>query len=69
MIDGLSLNLDGKNLTVSRKSELKFNDRFNVETTVALDYRREHNLLVLRDKNSVEIFIDGGAVAMTFLIF
>ena len=69
MIDGLSLNLDGNNLTVSRKSELKFNDKFNVETSVTLDKRSEHDLLVLKDKNSVEIFIDGGAVAMTFLIF
>ena len=69
MIDGLSLLLDGNVVTVNRKSELNFNDKFNVETSVALDDRSEHNLLVLRDKNSVEIFIDGGAIAMTFLIF
>ena len=69
MIDGLSLHLDGNVVTVSRETELKFNDKFNVQTSAILDDRSEHDLLVLRDKNSVEIFIDGGAVAMTFLIF
>ena len=69
MIDGLSLHLDGNVVTVSREIELKFNDKFNVQTSTILDDRSEHDLLVLRDKNSVEIFIDGGAVAMTFLIF
>ena len=69
MIDGLSLCLRGNVVTVFRKSELKFNDKFNVETSTVLDDRNEHELLVLKDKNSVEIFIDGGAVAMTFLLF
>ena len=69
MIDGLSLHLDGNVVTVSRETKLKFNDKFNVQTSAILDDRSEHDLLVLRDKNSVEIFIDGGAVAMTFLIF
>ena len=68
-IDGLMINLDKNIMTVNRKSELKFNDKFNVETSAVLDDRSEHDLLVLRDENSVEMFVDGGAVAMTYLIF
>lgn len=68
-IDGLLINLDKNIMTVNRESELKFNDKFNVETSAILDDRSEHELLVLRDNNSVEMFVDGGAVAMTFLIF
>jgi sucrose-6-phosphate hydrolase SacC (GH32 family) len=68
-VDGLSISLNNDIITVKRESEINFNDKFNVETSAALDGRSEHNLLILRDDNSVEIFVDGGAVAMTFLIF
>ena len=68
-VDGLSISLNNDIITVKRESEINFNDKFNVETSAALDGRGEHNLLILRDDNSVEIFVDGGAVAMTYLIF
>ena len=68
-MDGLVINLSDRILTVNRISDLEFNDRFNAETSAVLDGRGEHDLLVLRDENSVEIFVDGGAVAMTFLVF
>ena len=68
-VDGLSISLNNDIITVKRESEINFNDKFNVETSAALDGRSEHNLLILRDDNSVEIFVDGGAVAMTYLIF
>lgn len=68
-VDGLLLHLDNNVMRAERKSDLKFSDKFNVETSVVLEDRCEHDVEVLRDKNSVEIFVDGGAVAMTFLVF
>jgi sucrose-6-phosphate hydrolase SacC (GH32 family) len=68
-IDGLLINLDNNIMTVDRKSDLKFSNHFNVETSAVLDNRSEHDVMVLRDENMVELFVDGGAVAMTFLIF
>lgn len=66
-IDDLDIILEGNILTVRRKTGRSFSESFNVETSAVLDDREEHDMIVLRDEHSVEMFIDWGAVAMSFL--
>ncbi len=67
-INGVEFNMDFTTSILSAKrAEADFSQAYSTEDIVRLEPRSSHDILVIREDDSLECFIDSGAVCMTFL--